>query len=546
MDEDGTLLIRHDASLAPTQAWPAAAAGATLRWDLPEELRVLSAPEADVRETLRGWHFEHLSERSPLGEIWRVRSPWGDLQRAHLVPPHLSDPLQRFLLRVSHLDHPGLLPVRVAPGSDRIVLSPWRGRTLVDRILECQHAGMVGIPPLEMLGYLREIAVALDDLRSKTGLGHYALHPRNIFLHEDRVRIAGFGYVELLGKCDGKLLLSDLQFAAPECRRGRPHRHSDQTSLAILFATMTTGTLPRGGLGDVPDLAVRVREVLVQAMHPQPNLRFRDATAFVQALEEGHAVDSTLSPLLGPSWVGARQPLPAVASLEDFARELYLRGKRSHFENVPEPALRDSLRHGLTSSLPPKLTAHRLELYRSQVGGVWLYREPGHGLMEIADPVRLWRCWTGERSGLRLRLKWTKSGCGTAVWARIVPFGCPADEAKRKLEHHGKSLLRELRRILFALPDQRRSERIPWRQAIRVQPVLRCEMDRQTIAGISVDVSPRGIGLLVPQPLVSPQFYVQVPGQRDLEGYAGLAEAVHERTCRNGWIEIGASFLIDS
>lgn len=528
-----------------TSAWPVAP------WAVPGDLRGPQVPEADVRLALPGWFFLQLTERTPLGEIWRVSSPWGDFQRAHVVPPHRVPLLRRFLAQIAPLEHPGLLPLRLAPAATRVLLSPWRGRTLVDRILECQHAGLVGIPPLEMLGYLRELATTLDEMRRLTGLAHAGLNPRCVFVHEDRARVAGFGCVELLGRDDGTLALPDPNFAPPECLRGRVHRQSDQAALALLFVAMTTGMLPRGAKcaangPECSSLSSRDRDVLAKAMHPQPGQRFPDCSSFVHALEEAHAIEPQVTPLLGPSWADSRQHVSAVTSLEDFARELYRRGQRSHFDTAPNPPIRNALRHGMTSILSAKQVPTRLELYRARVGGTWLYQESGQALMELRDPLRIWRRWTVRPSGVRMRLRWSKSGGGTALWARIIPFGVSDAEGVGKLENQGKNLLRELRRLMFALPEQRLQDRIPWRQSICVQPILDREPGEATIAGISVDVSPRGIGLLLPEPLASPQFYVRVPGQRDLEGYAGLAEVVHEKHRRNGWFEIGASFVIDS
>src|SRR6202047_2786493 len=182
------------------------------------------------------------------GEVWKAEAPGGLLKAIKFVFGDLKsagDDNQRAeqelkaLSRVKTVRHPYILSLErydIVDGQLMIVME-LADRTLWDRFKECRSQGLPGIPRLELLGYMRETAEALDLMNDQFQLQHLDIKPQNLFLVFNHVKVADFGLVKDLGSKATATITGGVTpvYAAPETFDGWLSRFSDQYSLAIVF-----------------------------------------------------------------------------------------------------------------------------------------------------------------------------------------------------------------------------------------------------------------------------------------------------------------------
>lgn len=133
-------------------------------------------------------------------------------------------------------------------------------KNLLDRVQECKHNGQRGIPLPELMGYLRNVARALDHLNQpiheldgqRVAIHHCDIKPQNILLVGDGVQVCDFGLARFTVADANELTKSvnrgggfSPAYAAPEVLRGeKPNSFTDQYSLAISYYELRTGSLP--------------------------------------------------------------------------------------------------------------------------------------------------------------------------------------------------------------------------------------------------------------------------------------------------------------
>jgi len=166
--------------------------------------------------------------------------------------------------------------------------------------------------PLETaLPFIGQLAGAIDAARA-AGVGHGALHPRDIFLTPEEARATGFGVSDAL-EAVGVAPPLRRPYSAPErMSGGRWGTPADVYALGAVAHELLTGRRP-AGTGDVAPIAGRVaaahpqliRAVLALALAEDPADRYQTAAAFADALEAAAR--------------GERPPAPA--AIEDIAGE---------------------------------------------------------------------------------------------------------------------------------------------------------------------------------------------------------------------------------
>ncbi|HSC29134.1 MAG TPA: PEGA domain-containing protein [Vicinamibacterales bacterium] len=180
----------------------------------------------------------------------------------------------------------------------------------------------------KVLPIVSQLAGAIDFAR-EAGVGHGALHPRDVFLTPDEARATGFGVVDALERV-GLRAPVRRPYSPPERIDREPWGlPADVFSLAVIAFELLTGRKPSGP-GDqnglVPSIggpAGRVRAVFARAMHEEPARRFPTALAFADALSEAAGgvaaipmVECESGPVYAPV-APAVEPAAQVSSGED-------------------------------------------------------------------------------------------------------------------------------------------------------------------------------------------------------------------------------------
>ena len=201
-----------------------------------------------------------------------------------------------------------------------VIVMELADKSLHDLYVECQTAGLVGIPRDDLLRYLRDAAEGLDYMNEKHNLQHLDVKPRNLFLQGDRVKVADFGLVKHLERASASGLLGAVTplYAPPETFTGKISGRSDQYSLAIVYHELLTGTRPFNGKNvralaqqhmqeepDVRALPEAERPVVLRALSKDPARRYPNCIAFIRAL---HTARSEAHARGRSSQAGRRQP----------------------------------------------------------------------------------------------------------------------------------------------------------------------------------------------------------------------------------------------
>ena len=143
----------------------------------------------------------------------------------------------------------------------------------------------------KVLPFITQLAGAIDFARA-AGVGHGALHPRDIFVTPDEARATGFGVVEALERV-GLRAPVRRPYSAPERVEGREwSTPADVFSLAAITYELLTARRPAGmgpQIGSLGEFggegADALHVVLARAMDDDPAKRFATALAFASALE---------------------------------------------------------------------------------------------------------------------------------------------------------------------------------------------------------------------------------------------------------------------
>lgn len=267
-----------------------------------------SSPIPDIH--LPGYTLTDRLGAGGYGEVWRADAPGGLTKAVKIVfgrhdQSHAANEM-RALERIKAVRHPFLLSLeRIEVIDDRLlVVMELAEGSLRDRFRQCRANEEQGIPRAELLKYLRDAADALDFLCERHELQHLDIKPENLLLVGGHVKLADFGLVKDIHATQASLVGGMTPtYAAPELFQGRPSRHSDQYSLAIIYQEMLTGTVPFKGttageltlqhINELPRLdalAEGDRFVISQALAKDPDHRFPSCSAMVEALLHQSAV----------------------------------------------------------------------------------------------------------------------------------------------------------------------------------------------------------------------------------------------------------------
>src|SRR5205823_9233628 len=244
------------------------------------------------------------------GEVWKCEAPGGLFKAIKFVYGNIdsldvegvrAEQEKHALERVKEVRHPFVCSIErfEVVGGELVIVMELADKSLHDLYVECQGAGLIGIPRDDLVRYLRDAAEALDYMNEKHNLQHLDVKPRNLFLIGDRVKVADFGLVKHLERQSASGLLGGVTplYASPETFNGKISQTSDQYSLAIVYQELLTGQRPYAGknvrqlaqqhLQEEPELRTlpeAERPVVARALAKEPGKRFPNCMVFVRAL----------------------------------------------------------------------------------------------------------------------------------------------------------------------------------------------------------------------------------------------------------------------
>jgi hypothetical protein len=254
-----------------------------------------------------------------LGPVFRTYEPTRDrlvavkVFRLDVVPEQaqaLADELAR--AAEAELIHPSIVEP-IAAGVEGTVA--YRAEEYV--AAESLDAAMRHYAPASfdiMLRIVGQLAEAVDAARA-VGVGHGALHPRDIFMTPDAARASGFGVVEALERVGVRAPVRR-PYSAPERIAGAAwSTPADVFSLGAIAFELLTGRRPSGTGTEIGPLtgaitagAQLLQPVLARAMAEDPADRYQTGLALADALAAaGAALDSA-------SAAGAVAPAPLTAA----------------------------------------------------------------------------------------------------------------------------------------------------------------------------------------------------------------------------------------
>jgi serine/threonine protein kinase len=298
------------------------------------------------------------------GEVWKCEAPGGLFKAVKFVFGNLNsldvecaraEQELQALQQIKEVRHPFVLSldrIEVVDG-ELVIVMELADKSLHDLFVECQSAGLLGVPRNDLLRYIRDAAEALDHMNEKHNLQHLDIKPSNLFLISDRVKVADFGLVKHLERHTSSGLLGGVTplYAAPETFGGKITERSDQYSLAIVYQELLTGQRPFQGKNarqlaqehlqgepELRPLPEPERPIVERALSKDPAKRFPNCLAFVRALytAQGVSTPDLLSPESAPP-EGEGRPKTLAETLEDFQLEQEGNGTAKNGHEPPTP-----------------------------------------------------------------------------------------------------------------------------------------------------------------------------------------------------------------
>jgi serine/threonine protein kinase len=525
---------------------------------------------------LSGYTFQQCLAVTPLMDVWRVRGPGGKTQLAKLVYGAAVQDLEAALVRYKQLHHPALLTselVQRDPG--RLVLvSDEVDDCLRDHFQQCVAQGLPGVPRVELLGWLRAAAEALDYLYQQHSIQHLGLNPRTLLLQQGRLILSDFGLAQLLWLPAGQQVgQRNARHAAPELFDGILGRGSDQLSLAMIYQEMLTGLHPyrgqsprSGGRPALEPLAPQERDIIARALHPDPQQRWDSCMELVQALEASQSGGPAPAPVepdafservsASGSGARARPAMPGAAGesplgdliarlLASATGELPVAAEQDEIRLVPEEGV---LRHRFHTGLPLGSARLKLDAFRQQ-GFAQLIRDDDRCyVFHVSMPAQFWRQWIGRQPGLEIEVQLARlhalAPTPIEVSVQIRTFRCTQRRAIHLLGEMGMSLLEGLRTALVIGSEKRIQDRISWPHPLQVRPIFPSGEVGEAVSCRGKDMSLSGIGFYLPHELPTADVRIDLPATAATPTLAIPATLVRARRGADGWYEVGALFCL--
>lgn len=207
---------------------------------------------------------------------------------------------------MAKLNHPNLIGVYdfgEADGMPFIVMEYVHGKSLHD----ASHGMQINIDTAGEI--VVKVCRGLKHAHEKE-IHHRDVKPANILLDTStEPKLGDFGLASGRGDADG-LIYGTPGFAAPEVYRGQGDHRSDLYAAAVTLHSLITGEMPDSPYRPASTFCgdARLDNFLIKALQPNPNARFQDASAFVEALET--ALKKSAAPQFKTGITSSVPPIP--------------------------------------------------------------------------------------------------------------------------------------------------------------------------------------------------------------------------------------------
>jgi hypothetical protein len=239
-------------------------------------------------EPKKGYRLVKPLGRGGFGEVWEAKKVSGIFVALKFISLHrpAGEKELAALERVKNLRHRNLLTIHDywVDDSTLVIETELGDGSLQQRWQECLDKDMPGIPAQELIGYLVDIADALDFLHSqKPPLAHCDIKPENILLKGGKALLADPGTILVIGDPDELAGWCTKEFAAPEILQAVLKSKTDPNAMRGIFNAKT----------DQYALAVTLRKLLrgncpnevKKALAEQPENRYPDCASFMNVVK---------------------------------------------------------------------------------------------------------------------------------------------------------------------------------------------------------------------------------------------------------------------
>ncbi len=526
---------------------------------------------------LADYRFSDCLSNSPLMDVWTAQRPDGVKKRVSILyglgSPNVAK-LKEALVRLQSIHHPALfMPevLHIEPGRLVLQTDPQR-ETLRARAHQFQARKQPGIPRGELVDYIRAAAEVLDYLYLQHNVQHLNLNARNLILDNGWLQIGEFGYAQLLWAPAGQSIVErNVRYAAPELATNTPSRHSDQFSLALIFAEMLTGVHPFRGLGptsylknasapDLDKLPEMDREVVQRALSTDPTKRFANCTEMVLALEgtsielnqELEARPSHFARLVATernarkkSHVSSESEIDYKAVISELIRKAGGNIEQSACEPVMNQS-NDAMTFQFIAGIPLGSAHEQLRGFCSQTGARVISEVDQRVVVQYDLAASRWQQLWGTKPVMELAVELVRvnpmSVTPIEIKAELKVRHCSKQKSLELFRTLGTDLFSSLQERMLINSEKRTKDRLLWPHPVLIVPIDRNGQPEEPIECRGKDLSHTGIGIYLPHDLDTAEVLVELPSPFKGNPVRIPAKLVRVKPTADGWYEVGALF----